>query len=125
MNRFQGHTSEVWSVVFSPDGRSVVSGSDDGTTRIWDMMDGSSKILATPAPAAVAGVAISSDGRLVAAGSYDGVRDLSSFIGVYSECNSYRWYVFGTLAPVNCRRCCEDTEVACTAWRSPLMGVDW
>ena len=115
----------VYSVIFSPDGRSVVSGSGDGTTRIWDMMDGSSKILAITSGARAGSVAISSDGLLVAAGSSDGVCDLSSFAGVYSECNSYRWYVSGTLAPVNCRRHCEDMEVACTAWRSPLMGVDW
>ena len=125
MNRFQGHTSDVNSVVFSPDGRLVVSGSDDGTTRIWDMIDGPSKILATASGAAVLGVAISSDGRLVAAGSDDEVRDLPSLIGVYSECNSYRRYMSGTLAPVNCRRCCEDTAVPCPAWRSPLMGMDW
>ena len=125
MNRFQGHTSDVTSLVFSPDGRSVVSGSDDGTTRIWDMMDGSSKILVTAIGAMVTSVAISSDGRLVAAGSSDGVRDLPSLIGVYSECNSYRRYISGTLAPVNCQRCCEDTEVWCTAWHSPPMGMDW
>jgi len=73
----------------------------------------------------VRSVAISSDGRLVAAGSYDGVRDLSSFVGVYSECNSYRRYVSGTLAPVNCWRGCGDTEAPCAVWRSPLMGADW
>ena len=81
MNRFQGHTSNVYSVVFSPDGRLVISGSYDGTTRIWDMMDGSSKILAIAAGAGVLSVAISSDGLLVAAGGYDGVRDLPSLIG--------------------------------------------
>ena len=125
MNRFQGHTSDVYSVVFSPDGRLVVSGSYDGMTRIWDMIDGSSKILATAAGAGVLGVAISSDGLLVAAGGYDGVRDLPSLIGVYSERNSYRRYISGTLAPANCRRCCEDTEIWCSAWHSPLTGVDW
>ena len=86
-------------------------------------MDGSSKILAIAAGAGVEGVAISSDGRLVA-GSGE-VCDLSLLIGVYSECNSYRRYISGTLAPVNCRRCCEDTEVGCSAWHSPLMGMDW
>jgi len=125
LNRFQGHTERVSSLVFSPDGRLVISGSEDGTTRIWDMMDGSSKTLATAAGAWVRSVAISSDGRLVAAGSSDGVRDLSSFIGVYSECNCYRWYVSGTFAPVNCQRRCGDTMVACGVWHSPLMGVDW
>jgi len=91
------------------------------------MMDGSSKILAITDSVGegVVSVAISSDGRLVAAGGSGGVRDLSSFVGVYSECNSYRWYVPGTLAPVNCWRCCGDTEVPLLAWHSLLMGVDW
>ena len=92
MNRFQGHNGVVYSVVFSPDGRFVVSGSEDGITRIWDITDGSSRILAITdsVDEGVVSVAISSDGQLVAAGGSGGVCDLSSFIGVYSECNSYR-----------------------------------
>ena len=79
------------------------------------MMDGSSNVLEITDSISdgVTSVAISSDGRLVAAGSYDGVRDLSPFVEVYSECNSYRWYVSGTFAPVDCQRRCEDTEVTC------------
>jgi len=94
--------------------------------RIWDITDGSSKILAIADSVGdvVTSVAISPDGRLVASGSYDGVRDLLSFVGVYSECNSYRWYVSGTLAPANCWRRYGDMELLCSAWRSPLMGVD-
>jgi len=59
-------------------------------------------------------VAISSDGRLVAAGDIGNVRDLQSFGGVYSEHSSYRRYIFGTLAPVNCWRRCGDTETGCS-----------
>ena len=77
---FQGHTQEVYSLVFSSDGRLVVSGSGDRTMRIWDMTDGTSKTLTIADPpdnfdAGVTSVAISSDGRLVAAGSLDTVRD--------------------------------------------------
>jgi WD40 repeat protein len=35
-----GHTSSVISVAFSPDGQYVLSGSRDGTVRIWDFKAG-------------------------------------------------------------------------------------
>jgi WD40 repeat protein len=34
-----GHTGQVWSVAVTPDGRSIVSGSEDGTIRLWPMPD--------------------------------------------------------------------------------------
>ena len=30
------HSSEVYSVAFSPDGTKIVSGSRDGTIKVWD-----------------------------------------------------------------------------------------
>ena len=35
-----GHSGEVRSVTFSPDGRRVVSGSDDYLVKIWDVETG-------------------------------------------------------------------------------------
>ena len=33
----KGHTHWIWSVAFSPDGRWLVTGSFDDTTRLWDL----------------------------------------------------------------------------------------
>lgn len=76
---FDGHQQEIYSLDFSLDGRLIVSGSGDKTARIWDMGDGSSKVLTINDPdslnndAGVTSVAISPNGQLVAAGSLDTV----------------------------------------------------
>jgi WD40 repeat protein len=36
MAQLQGHSSYVWSLAFSPDGATLVSGSGDFTVRLWD-----------------------------------------------------------------------------------------
>jgi WD40 repeat protein len=35
-----GHSDEVRSVAYSPDGKHIVSGSTDATVRIWDAATG-------------------------------------------------------------------------------------
>ena len=74
---FDGHHGEVYSLDFSPDGRFIVSGSQDETARIWSMDLGTSKVLAINDRdsannyASVSSVAISPNGKLVASGCLD------------------------------------------------------
>ena len=37
---FKGHTSDVWGVDFSPDGKYLATGSSDKTARLWDVATG-------------------------------------------------------------------------------------
>lgn len=54
--RFEGHTDRVVSVAFSPDGNLIASGSQDNTTRIWNVQSGKSLhvLRLTDAPRSVA-----------------------------------------------------------------------
>ena len=40
LNILLGHSSAVRSVAFSPDGKQIVSGSDDKSVRVWDAVTG-------------------------------------------------------------------------------------
>jgi WD40 repeat protein len=38
--KLEGHSDGVLSVAFSPDGKTVVSGSEDKTIRVWNVATG-------------------------------------------------------------------------------------
>jgi WD40 repeat protein len=63
-----GHTNYVRSVAFSPDGRRGLSGSDDGTLRLWDLETGEEVCRFTGHRDLVYGVAFAPDGRRILSG---------------------------------------------------------
>ena len=67
-----GHTDEVNSVTFTSDGRSLVSGSDDETVKLWDMQTGGAIRTFSGHTALVCSVSISVDSATIASASHDG-----------------------------------------------------
>ncbi len=60
-----------YSVVFSPDGRYIVSGSDDYAVKLWDVRSGDKVRVLTGHTEPVRSVAFSSDGKRILSGSRD------------------------------------------------------
>ena len=66
-----GHKGEVYALVFSPDGRSLVSSGADGTVRVWDVNSGNERHTLGGHKGPVWSVAVSPDGSLLASGGRD------------------------------------------------------
>ncbi|TFK66225.1 WD40 repeat-like protein, partial [Pluteus cervinus] len=68
----EGHTKGVLTVAYSPDGKFIVSGSEDKTVRIWDSNTGQPVVQPLVGHSSwVGSVAYSPDGKYVASGSGD------------------------------------------------------
>ncbi len=65
------HQGRVTAVAFSPDGKAVLTGSDDQTARLWDTLTGRPIGPPLTHQGVVWSVAFSPDGKAVLTGSYD------------------------------------------------------
>jgi WD40 repeat protein len=69
VRRIEGHADQLTSVALSPDGKLLVSGSDDKTVRLWRFESGKELRTLRGSATFVLSVAISADGRRVLSGS--------------------------------------------------------
>ena len=71
LHRWTSHSGNIGVVVFSPDGKTLASGSEDRTVKIWNVNTGAELKTLSGHTALVLGVAFSPDGKTLATSSLD------------------------------------------------------
>ena len=67
----KGHSSDVTSVSLSPGGKRIVSGSGDGTVKVWDAQTGRETLTLKGHSSGVWSVSFSPDEKRIVSGSSD------------------------------------------------------
>jgi WD40 repeat protein/serine/threonine protein kinase len=68
---FHGHSERIGSVAFSPDGRWIVTGSTDGTAKVWEVNSGK-KLITLHYAAGASAVAFSPNGQRIITPGWNG-----------------------------------------------------
>jgi WD40 repeat protein len=72
----EGHEKRVFNAAFSPDGRRVVTASEDQTARLWDVASGKALAVLGEHAGKVNHATFSPDGKRIATASSDGTARL-------------------------------------------------
>jgi WD40 repeat protein len=72
LDEISGHENAIRSITFSPDGRTIATGSTDKSVRLWSAVSFQELVKLEGHVGVVTSVAFSPDGRTLASGSFDG-----------------------------------------------------
>jgi WD40 repeat protein len=72
LHRLRGHTAEIYALAFTPDGQRVVTGSYDGTLRLWRVADGGSIAELKGHTNKIEAIAVRSSDGMIASGDFAG-----------------------------------------------------
>jgi WD40 repeat protein len=79
-NSLKGHQGRIWSVNFSPDGQTIVSGGSDGILKLWNH-DGTEQMTTQGHQGVIWSVNFSPDGQTIVSGGSDGTLKLWNYDG--------------------------------------------
>ena len=113
-----GHDATVMSVAFSPDGKTLVSGSDDRTIKLWDVATAKEIVTLHGHSHRVISVAFSPDGTKVASGSEDKTTNIWD-VATGENTATLRQH-FGM---INCVAYSPDGKTLATASGGKIMGT--
>ena len=71
IRKFEGHTDKINSVTFSPDGKNILTGSNDKTARLWNLVTGQEIKKVGEHKASVNSAKFSPNGKYIATGNGD------------------------------------------------------
>lgn len=71
MLELQGHTGRVRTIAYAPDGRTLASGGDDFSIRLWDIPSGECRHTITEHTESVRALAFTPDGTALVSGGWD------------------------------------------------------
>lgn len=71
LGELTGHTNKVFTAVFSPNSKTIATGSADNTARLWDIATRKARMVLQGHTDAIMSVAFSPDGKMLASASAD------------------------------------------------------